>query len=72
MTVATLLLAKTLWWFVLAWIWHKHLSLSYWGISPQYEDHSLLAAADTVKDNYWVYYVYVGATPQATAVIYTI
>jgi len=47
---------------VLVRLWHKykHLSLSYWGIFPQYEDHSLLAAGDAVNDNYWVY-VYVGA-----------
>jgi len=43
MTVATPLLK--LWWFVLVWLWHKHLSLSYWGIFLQYEDHSHLAAA---------------------------
>jgi len=45
MTVATPLLTKKLWWFVLVWLWHKHLSLSYWGIFLQYEDHSHLAAA---------------------------
>jgi len=25
----------------------------YWGISPQYKDHSHLAAADAMKDNYY-------------------
>ena len=36
----------------------KHLYLSYWGMFPQCEDHSHLAAADAI--NYWVY-VYVDA-----------
>ena len=52
MTVATPLLTKKLWWFVLVWLWHKHLSLSHWGIFPQYEDHNHHAAADAMKDNY--------------------
>ena len=46
---------------MLVWLWHNHLSLSYWGIFPWYENHSHLAAADAIKYNYWVY-VYVGAT----------
>ena len=71
MTVATPLLTKKLWWFVLVWLWHKHLSLSYWGVLSQYKDYSHLAAADDMKDNCWVD-VYVGATLQATAGIYTI
>jgi len=50
MTMTTLLLAKSS---VVVWLWHKHLSLSYWGIFPQYEDHSHLAAADAMKDNYY-------------------
>ena len=47
MTMATLLLVKSS---VVVWLWHKHLSLSYWGIFPQYED---LASADAMKDNYY-------------------
>ena len=53
MTVATPLLK--LWWFVLVWLWHKHLSQSHWGIFPQYEDHNHHAAADAMKDNYYQY-----------------
>ena len=52
--MTNLLWQKTLWWFILVWLWHKHLSLSYWGIFPQYEDQSHPAAADAMKDNYWV------------------
>jgi hypothetical protein len=71
MTVATPLLTKKLWWFVLVWLSHKHLSLPYWGIFLQYEDHSNLAAAAAMKDSYWVY-VYVGTAPQVTAGTYTV
>ena len=53
MTVATPLLTKKLWWFVLVWLWHKHLSLLYWSIFPQYEDRSHPVAADAIKDNYY-------------------
>ena len=35
------------------WLWHKHLSLSYWGIFLQYEDHSHLTTTDAMKDNYY-------------------
>ena len=48
--MATLPLAKSS---VVVWLWHKHLSLSYWGIFPQYVDHSHLAVVDAMKDNYY-------------------
>ena len=38
---------------MLVWLWNKHLSLLYWNIFPQYEDHSHPVAADAMKDNYY-------------------
>ena len=49
MTMATLLLTKLYGGLAMA----QALALSYWGIFPQDENYSHLAAVDAMKDNYY-------------------